>query len=383
MRNRWRLSVGGVAALAVASAAGWGYYVTRPEFRLSRGLSAAKEGDFVRAETYAEFLKSSGDLDRHRLLMAEIALRQKRPLEAIDYLQAIRPESPVSVDAALLVARTSIGLRRPHEAAQAIVFVLQRNPDHVDAHRWLATIYYDQGDLLRTIPHLEKVAELDPTDGRPHRLLGLIYRDLEKLEEAVAAYRESLRRQPHPPDAEEVRVEMAVCLMRLYREAEAIEAVQGLDTPAAAAVRVESMLALGREAEATELLDQELAKHPDYVGLLRLRGERDLLAGNAARAIDILERVVRAAPHDLRSRTQLARAYHVVGRVDDEEAQNRELKQLLDLIQRVHQKNIDAMADPWNATIRRELADLCDKIHRPELARMWRRAAEAAERARR
>lgn len=383
MLNGRRLILGLITLSALAGAAGWGYYITRPEVRFARGYAAAQAGDFVRAETYAEILKSAGEFDRYRLLMAEISLRQKQPLKAIEYLRAIPPDSPLSTEAALMVARISIGLRRPHEAAQAIAFVLQRNPDHVDAHRWLATIFYDQGDLLRTIPHLEKVAELDPNDARPHRLLGLIHRDLEKLEEAVAAYRESLRRNPHPPDEDELRVEMAVCLMRLYREAEAIDAVRGLNTPAAAALRAEAMLALGQEVEAVELLDRELAKHPDYIGLLRLRGERYLHSGDAAKAIEMLERVVREAPHDLRSRTQLARAYHVAGRTADEEAQNREVKELLDLIQRVHDKNIEAMADPWDAATRRELADLCEKIHRPELARMWRRAAEAAERARR
>lgn len=383
MRNKLRPILGLMALAGTVAAAGWWYHATRPEVRFARGFAAAEKGDFLRAETYAEVLRTSGDLDRYRLLMAEINLRQKRPLKAIEYLQAIPPDSPVSIDAALMIARTSIGLRRPHEAAQAIGFVLLKNPDHLDAHRLLATIYYDQGDLLRTIPHLEKIAELDPKDARPLRLLGLIYRDLEKLEEAVTAYRESLHRNPHPPDEEEVRVELAVCLMRLYRESEAIDTVHGLDTPAAAALRAEAMLALGQEAEAVELLDRELVKHPNYVGLLRLRGERYLLSGDVAKAIDILERVVREAPHDFRSRTQLARAYHAAGRTADEEAQNREVKQLLDLIQRVHDKNIEAMADPWDAAIRRELAELCEKIHRPELARMWRRAAEAAERARR
>jgi Flp pilus assembly protein TadD len=315
--------------------------------------------------------------------MGEIALRRKSPATALEYLAAIPPESPVGMEAAIRVAQATVALRRPFEAMSALYFVLQKNPQHVEAHRWLATIYYDQGDYLRTIPHLEKVAELDPSDARPHRLLGLIYRDLDKLDDAIAAYSESLRRNPHPPDEEEVRVEMAVCLLRVYREAEAIDAVAGWDTPAAAAIRAEAMLALGHEQQATELLDRELTKHPDYIGLLRLRGERFLAAGQPEQAVAILERVVREAPHDLRSRTQLARAYHLLGRTADAEAQNREVQEYMELIQKVHDKNIKAMEDPWDAVTRRELADLCEKIHRPELARMWRRAAEAAQQARR
>jgi Flp pilus assembly protein TadD len=384
MSNRSRklgAAVGGV--LVLVAAGGWWYYSTQPSVRLARGQSALRLDDFVRAEAYAELLKSSGDLDRYRLLMGEIALRRKSPATALEYLAAIPPESPVGMEAAIRVAQATVALRRPFEAMSALYFVLQKNPQHVEAHRWLATIYYDQGDYLRTIPHLEKVAELDPSDARPHRLLGLIYRDLDKLDDAIAAYSESLRRNPHPPDEEEVRVEMAVCLLRVYREAEAIDAVAGWDTPAAAAIRAEAMLALGHEQQATELLDRELTKHPDYIGLLRLRGERFLAAGQPEQAVAILERVVREAPHDLRSRTQLARAYHLLGRTADAEAQNREVQEYMELIQKVHDKNIKAMEDPWDAVTRRELADLCEKIHRPELARMWRRAAEAAQQARR
>jgi Flp pilus assembly protein TadD len=378
---RWASGVGLVVTLVAAG--GWYYYSTRPAERFRRGRIALRQGDLVRAETYAELLKNSGDTDWYRLLMGEMALRRKSPASAIDYLTAIPPESPPGAEAAILLAQASVALRRPYEAMSALYFVLQKNSQHIEAHRWLATIYYDQGDYLRAIPHLEKVAELDPKDARPHRLLGLIYRDLDKLDDAVSAYQESLRRDPHPIDEEEVRVELAVCLMKQHRESDAMSAVEGLDTPAASAIRIEGMIATGQEDVANRLLDQELAKHPNYIGLLRLKGEQELLHGEPGKAVEILERVVREAPHDLRSRTNLARAYHVMGRKADEEAENLEIKRMIDLMQKMHDKNVQAMADPWDAAIRYELADLCERLHRPELAQMWRRAAQAAERARR
>ena len=39
--------------------------------------------------------------------------------------------------------------------------------------------------------------------------------------------------------------------------------------------------------------------------------------------------------------------------------------------------NIKAIREPTNADVRNELAELCETLDKPELAHMWRRAAES------
>jgi thioredoxin-like negative regulator of GroEL len=46
------------------------------------------------------------------------------------------------------------------------------------------------------------------------------------------------------------------------------------------------------------------------------------------------------------------------------------LDQLTDL-------NRQAMRNPWDADVRRRLAEVCEQIGRPDLAAMWRSAADA------
>jgi hypothetical protein len=41
---------------------------------------------------------------------------------------------------------------------------------------------------------------------------------------------------------------------------------------------------------------------------------------------------------------------------------------------------MEAMNKPWDASIRYQLADTCDKLRKPELSAMWRKAARMGER---
>src|SRR5205823_4592206 len=102
---------------------------------------------------------------------------------------------------------------RPAEAERFLRYVVSKRPDHIDAHRGLATLYYDQRAWVPAVLHLLKWAELDPRDGRAHRFMGLIYRDLDQPTPAIAAYEEALHRELAGPVVQEVKEELAECLV--------------------------------------------------------------------------------------------------------------------------------------------------------------------------
>src|SRR5205807_2622145 len=150
--------------------------------------------------------------------------------------------------------------------------------DHADTHRGLAAVAYDLGQLDRAVAHLEQVARLDPSDGRPHRLTGLIFKDLSQLEPAEAAYREALRRTLPENERRAVYLELGETLVRLTRYADALDV---LDEGAAAgtprdadwtAAKAESLRGLGRQADAAAELDRGLAADPNAGPLWRIRG---------------------------------------------------------------------------------------------------------------
>jgi Flp pilus assembly protein TadD len=93
----------------------------------------------------------------------------------------------------------------------------------------------------------------------------------------------------------------------------------------------------------------------------------------------VLEPVVAAHPNDDRARYQLALAYARMGRDADAREQNRLVDQTRARLTELSDLNRAALRDPWDAAVRRRLAELCEQLGKQELAKMWHRAAEACE----
>src|SRR5207253_310568 len=117
--------------------------------------------------------------DHAQLLRGEIWLQDKDYGRALAELNQIRDQGKLRVEAAALTGRCQLELKVPHQAERAYLFVLEHQPDHLDAHRGLAALYYDQGAFMRAVKHCEDWARLSPKEGRPHRFMGVIYSQLE------------------------------------------------------------------------------------------------------------------------------------------------------------------------------------------------------------
>jgi tetratricopeptide (TPR) repeat protein len=271
-------------------------------------------------------------------------------------------------------------LHRPAEAERFLRFVVSRRPDHVDAHRGLATLYYDQRAWASAVLHLAAWGDLDPRDGRPYRFMGLIYRELDQARPAIAAYRKALRRDLKPRVAEEVRRELAECLTAQSHYAEALE-VLGEDSPPdaeaprLAALRGECLWGLRRGKEARALLEEALARAPRCAELLRLRARMHLADQQPRAAARLLERVLAEYPHDHASRYQLAQAYEALGRTREAGEQRALVKKTQALLRELTDLVREAGDKPWDGSLRRRAAELCRELDRPDLAEMWRRAA--------
>jgi tetratricopeptide (TPR) repeat protein len=394
-----RIAAGLGVAILVLALAGWRYRSTRPAFRLARGQEAARIGDFDKAERYATMLDENGDKDRSLFLRGEIQFLQHQPARALSTLSHVKDVATLRTDVAFLQAQCLLALSklpgqqwRLREAERALLFVGGERPDHADARRLLAIIYYDQGDYPLAIALLQQVADLDPQDARPLRLMGLMFKDMEQPAEAVTAYKESLRRNPNPPDLADVRIELAECLLGLHKEAEVLDLLKNDNSPAAVCARVECMIIDGQVEAATALLDQSLRKNPDHGGLLRLRADR--YRGGTVRdvlsAAKLLERVVDLDEPDSGSQYKLALCYQELAQsfqgfgfveralLDRAKLHEGKAEAYKALAREMHDVQMEAMKDPWDAKVRERLAELSDKVHRPELAKMWRAAAAAS-----
>ncbi len=378
----------------------WWYATTRPEYRLRLGREALQRGEFEEAHRAAERLEAGGHTAFAHLLRAEVQVRRAAPYldgrrfdraapllnDALNELSKVRETDPVYVDGVALSGRCLLWLKELARAEKAFQFVLSERPEHLDALRGLAAVYFDLGALAHSVGYLEEVARLDPDDGRPHRQMGLIFKDLEQRDRAAASYREALRRGLAARARQEVLVELAEVLVRQGKADEALALLDRCDGSVAgeahvAALRAECLWSKGRADEAVPLLDRALGAYPRPGGALLLRAKIHLARDEAADAARLLQEAVARDRNDHASRYQLAQAYERMGRRDDAAEQRRLAKQTQEDLTQLTKLNEEADRDPWDASVRERLAELCRKLDRHEDAAMWERSAAAARRA--
>jgi tetratricopeptide (TPR) repeat protein len=393
----WLLALLGL----VAAGGGWWWWQhhNAPDRRLRRGLETARQGEWREAEKIAQGLEASGATSHAALLRAEVLFRRARRYldrddkpEAVPLLREVmkelhKVEDPGSfrAEGAALGGQALFHLGRLRLAEEILLGVVAERPDHVDAHRTLASLYYDQGAMVRALEHLEKVSNLDPTDGRPDRLRGLIYRDMDKPNEAVACYEEALRRPRLPPEQREAALtEWAEILVNAGTPEKASRVLARL-TPEAAQkegptiLRAECLAIEGRSDRLREVLAEGLRLHPESSRLLRLRAQLLIDENKPDKALPLLEKAVRSAPRDHACRFQLARLYRLLGRPDDAREQDRLGEESRKLMVKMNELSHRVATNPWDAPARLELADTCRKLGIAELERMWRQAAAACQ----
>ena len=370
--------------LGLLAGVAWRYRITRPDYRLARGLDALRAKDTDRVRAYADRLEASGAADHAHLLRGEALLALGSPALALVEFNKIASEGSLRLRAAALSGRCLLELGELREAHRAFRFVVDEQPDHADAHRGLAAIAYDLGRLGEAVEHLLRVAELDPQDSRPHRLIGLIYKDLSQDSDAEAAYRESLRRGGPAALERDVKLGLAEVLARQTKYADGLKAVEGLpmttadEVPNPVSLRAECLRGLGRPQEAATELDAALPKFPS-AELWRLRGQVHQDLAQLPEAVKCFERAVELGPQEHRSHYALGQAYSGVGRTEDAARSFTRVDAIKKNLDRVSALTQEAMAKPWDAKVRLELADLSDGMGKPKLAQMWRKAAAACQ----
>lgn len=378
--GRRRVAVPALLILLILAGA-WRYRVTRPDYRYARGRAAVEAGEWAAAERYAARLERAGRADHAHLLRAESLFGRRDWEGALAECNRIRDEAALRLKAATLSGRCLLELGAMAEAERVFLFVINQQPDDVDAHRGLAAITYESGQWNRSIAHLEQVAKLDPADARPHRLLAEILRDSSNLEGAVAEYREAIRLGSgmSAEAGEETRFELVEALLQLTRYAEALAVLEEAGPPDREplymqALRAEALRGLGRRAEALAIVEAAMSGRPDGA-FFRLRGQLYLDDGNAVAAVPLLEEAARRSPNHYQSHFLLAQAYAAVGRKPDADRLNARAEAIRKDYELAAQLQHEAMARPRDALVRIRLAELCERTGDTKSAAIWRRAA--------
>src|SRR5262245_30188946 len=139
--------------VAGGASAAWWYRSTRPDARLQRGRDAIRQGEWDQSEPLADRLEVAGESDRANLLSGEALAARHRWHDALQVLNKILDEGDLRFQAAVTVGRCLLEEGDRREAFRAFSFVLDADKDNVDAHRGMAAIAFDLGNLTAALYH--------------------------------------------------------------------------------------------------------------------------------------------------------------------------------------------------------------------------------------
>ncbi|MBA2227920.1 MAG: tetratricopeptide repeat protein [Gemmataceae bacterium] len=378
-RLAWRL---GAIAFLLILATVWYFrvYHVSADRLLATGRSALMRGEWDKVQEVAERLERAGYGDHSRLLRAEWLWSRGEAAGALALAEGVRAEGRLRVEAALIAGKCLLALDNRREAYRVLSWVLDQDDDQVDAHRGLAALAYDWGQWHHAERHLQRVAELDPKDPRPYRLLGLMYKDLSRWDDAEQAYRAAWERGVEGTMRLDIRLELAEVLLQKARYEEALAWTQAgsEETPANSAqvawLRAEGRYGLGRWTEAAAELEA-IPREQWTAAMWRCRGRLDRDAGQMEQAAECLERAVQLDPSDAESWYVLAQVYESLNRKEDAAHARQRVEDLHRRLQELTELTKQAMKRPWDSAVRQKLAEVHEQLGHSDLARLWRKAA--------
>jgi tetratricopeptide (TPR) repeat protein len=380
-RRAWRIGVG--VTVLVAGAVGWAAWIsqTTPAASFRRGRAALISGDraIVLRESEA-LVKVRGHEAEGWLLRGLLLVRQGQLDQAIVYLQRAAEDKSVAVEANTAAAQCFYMSGLYLQAIDASQKALAQDSSCLDARRWLASAYYDLGALTHAVTELELIAAAAPDDARPGRLLGLIAKDGELFSRGVEYYQQSLERDPHQPELQSVLAELAECQIRLNQFDDALATLRDCEpTAAVLTLQADCQSGLGRLDEAHGLLKRALTLDVKYFPARLAQGKLYLDQEKIEESIQALTEAVKLNPHSSQAHFQLSQALRRSGdeaRSDDELRQMREIQAMEREFTDLHDT---AAANPNDADVRYRTGELARRLGKPQLARIWFRAALAID----
>jgi tetratricopeptide (TPR) repeat protein len=352
-----------------------------PHRQYEMGIAGLRAGDSARVQRAIAALEDVPAYQPHRdLLLASLHLADEEFDESLKLALRSQSHPDLEVQALVLAGEAAYRMGAAGNAKLFWEQALFQDPEYVPAHQWLGVLYFDLGAMDNALFHLETVSALSPDDPRPDRLMGLINLDYERPDVAIPHYRETLKRAPQQPDAQQIWLELAECQIKQREFDDAIESLSHCD-PSADRKRLLAQCEMntGSLDRARQLAAEALAEAPDELDSLLLSADLAAIDGDLQRAAKLLREGVRIDPYDHGTRTQLAQ---ILGRLElPEEAavHSARAEELQQQWQRFSDLQIDAINQRANAQIRLEIGLLAKQLGRPELANSWFKAALAID----
>ena len=384
MRLHRRLLAAILCLLTVAVAAGVCAYSfsdrqLHREFEL--GWTALTEGKFSEVTLRIGRLRNHSAFSEHiRVLRAGVLVRTGNPNGGLEILSKISANDQLQERRMLLTCEALYQLKRFADAAAVAMKILELPRHGSQAHRWLAAIYYDLGSMNQAEVHLQKLAALEPQDYSPFHLLGQVHNDYERFPEAIEDYRQALKRNPPVEIIAKLRLGLATAQAKsndFHAALATLESFRLEGDIEAQALMATCLWSVGRKADSQTLLERIQAIDADNIEVLWLEARFALEEGQTEKAISVLLKIVAIDPFHDTALMELATSYRRLGNFVESDRYLARRNVARELFEKMVALNTRAIREPLNADVREELADVCENLGKPELALVWRDAANS------
>jgi predicted Zn-dependent protease len=338
-------------------------------------VAAIEQGNLADAQASIALLeKRPGNENYVDCLRGAVLLRSGRYPEALRCFSRTRPEGHLRPTVLLLTAQCLYRTGRLAESEWALSQLVSESPHDSEAHRWLGIVYHDLGAMDAAIGELEAAIAANSTDWRPHGLLAQIYFDVEQYSQAAEHYR---RVVAHHVDSTATQ-NLAISLTRLQKFQEALDLLEQMPRSAEMlALMAECQLALNNQARAKELLDEASSVNANSHAVLLLSARWSLDSKDPEAASAFLRKALDQDPHDCQARYQLALSCRNRGLLNEYSEEMSRLEMSRKLHDQYAELSRQARERPSDSQVRDELCDVAEKLGKPEIARLWKRAADA------
>ncbi|NQV23784.1 MAG: tetratricopeptide repeat protein [Rhodopirellula sp.] len=365
-----------VIALLVAGAKLF-YFASDPQLLFDRGLLSLQNHDGQSVRAVVDDLRKFPGWEKQSLfLMGALALGEGDPDGALYYFRHVPPEGELRKSILIMTGESLYKLGRFEDALNCFMPLADASAQSIDAHRWLAAIYFDIGAMDHALSQLNIVLQFAPGDLRAHRLAGRIYYDFESWSDAADHFGKAYQDAASPSDRQETGLELARALVKLLDYSQAKEICGQIEqVPEVACVLAECLWALG-DAEAglqilSEVLDKDSKNHSAQLLQARIHVE----SGHATKVIESLRDLADESPYQFEVQYLLTQALKQIGRPEEADMQFARQERARSAREKMALLNRQAIKQPTDPKVRLELAQLCRKMGNPELAEVWDRAA--------
>lgn len=340
-------------------------------------MSAIEQRDFAPANEFVrQSIGKTGASAQRAMLQGRVFLHNGKLLAASQAFQEAAESPEWNSLAYFWLGATAYKGGNASVAESCWLKALEADPNNVEAHRSLSMFYYDVGAIDHAVQHLQATTGLQADDPRPYRLLGMIFADYERYDEAVGYYRSALSRNLTAQVREEVLRELTNCYLKLRDYKSGLEVIETASKSLDAMVlKADCLVGLGEQDQAIALLDQVLSVDPSNFGAMLSKADANLLAGKAQEAVDVLRRAVAIRSKDYLVNYKLAQALRAIGLTDEAQVVADNAEAIKVIRERFTQLHKDATSSPRDADIRYQLGVTADELGMPEMAAVWYKAA--------